>query len=179
MYVPMLFVQLQAPQMMCFFPHFSLLAEQTKELEETCAIETELTFPGEMAAGSNDSHITPNDSNRASHFHPLSQVTSDAGNVNTYGDEIIKLTEQEEEVEAELKDSIAECRQTAGQSELSCLSDGESSLSSPHPLDSIEPSNLDNEHTNENWALEEDGETFKSGIEEKDENMGLMDIKGN
>ncbi|XP_053113471.1 coiled-coil domain-containing protein 149 isoform X2 [Hemicordylus capensis] len=158
--------------------------EQTRELEGKCTIKTELALPEEMAAVSDDSHTNQNSGKTTNYFHSsLPLLPSEEDDVNRFGNEIITLTEEQAAVE--LEGSRAECltkSQTAGQPDLSSLSEGESPLSSPHPFDSIEPSNLENRHTSEKQAPEEDTATSESdtenGSDKKDENGGLLDMKG-
>lgn len=161
--------------------HFPLLGEQTRELEEMHTVKTELTLPEKTTGDSDDSHANQNSSNGTNHFHPpLPQFPSEEDDVNRFGNEIIKLTE--EQAAAELKGDRAEClteSQTAGQPELSSLSENsESPLPSPSPFDSTEPSDLENKHTNENQALEEK-EISKSDCEtvsDKKDECGSLPI---
>uniref|UniRef100_A0A8D2J7U3 Coiled-coil domain containing 149 n=1 Tax=Varanus komodoensis TaxID=61221 RepID=A0A8D2J7U3_VARKO len=124
--------------------------EQTKELEEMCTVKRELIFPEETAVVSDDSHANQNNSNKANHFHPsLSQFSSEEEDANGFGNSAAKLTVEQAAVE--LEGSRADClteSQTAGQPEPSRPPEGEIPLSSPHPLDSTEPSSLENGHDN-------------------------------
>ncbi|XP_066488364.1 coiled-coil domain-containing protein 149 [Tiliqua scincoides] len=158
--------------------------EQTGELEEMCAVKTELTHPEETAGVSDDSNTNQNSGDKTSHFQPpLTQFPSEEGGASRFGNEIIKL--REEQAAAELEGNQAECvaeSQMAGQPELSSLyENSESPLSSPSPFDSTEPSNLENKRMHENQAQEEDKETSESDCEtssdKKAEYGGLPVIK--
>ncbi|XP_061439184.1 coiled-coil domain-containing protein 149 isoform X2 [Rhineura floridana] len=157
--------------------------EQTRELEAMCAIKTELTLPEETATVSDDSCTNQSNGNKTNHFHPsLPRFSSEEDDANGFGNETIKLTE--EQAAAELEGSKAACLrelQTPGQTGLSSLSEGESPLPSPHPFDSTEPSILENEHTHKNRAVEEETGTSESDNQndggKKDESGGTVDIK--
>nr|XP_034969475.1 coiled-coil domain-containing protein 149 [Zootoca vivipara] len=158
--------------------------EETREQEETCAVKTELTLPEKTAAVSDDSCTNQNNGNKTNHFHPsLPQFPSEEDGANGFGNEIIKLTE--EQAAAELEGSRAEClteSQAAGQPELSSSSEGESPLPSPPPFDSTEPCNLgENKHANENQAVEEETGTSESDTEnlcdKKDESSDTVNAE--
>ncbi|KAJ6659378.1 hypothetical protein lerEdw1_019110, partial [Lerista edwardsae] len=161
-------------------PLLGFPGEQTGDLEEMRTVKTELTLPEKMAGVSDDSHTNQNSGNGTNHFHPpLPQFPSEEDDANRFGNEIIKLTE--EQAAAELKGDRAEClteSQTAGQPELSSLSENSESPSpSPTPFDSTEPSDLENKHTNENQALEEDKEISKSDCETVSDKKDLPGTK--
>ncbi|XP_015272238.1 PREDICTED: coiled-coil domain-containing protein 149 isoform X2 [Gekko japonicus] len=147
--------------------------EQAGELEETRAVETDLSFPPKTDTASDESHTHQNNCNKPSHFQQsVPGFPSDKDNADSVGNEIIKLTEVQ--AAAELEESRAQCRtesQTAGQPELSSFSEGESPSSSPPPSDSAESGNAD-----ENQSLEEEDGSSDSDAEntgsEKDENGG-------
>ncbi|XP_067325098.1 coiled-coil domain-containing protein 149 isoform X2 [Anolis sagrei] len=148
----------------------------TREQEDFCTAKTKPTFLEEAVAVSEDSQTNPNNSNKDNHFHPsLPQFSSEDDDVNGFGNEIIELTV--EQAAAEQEGSRAEClteSQTAGQPELSSFSEGESPSSSPPSYDSTEPSNLENEHPNENQPGAEEAEDSETDTEnvgdKKDEN---------
>nr|XP_060633857.1 coiled-coil domain-containing protein 149 isoform X1 [Anolis sagrei ordinatus] len=148
----------------------------TREQEDFCTAKTKPTFLEEAVAVSEDSQTNPNSSNKDNHFHPpLPQFSSEDDDVNGFGNEIIELTV--EQAAAEQEGSRAEClteSQTAGQPELSSFSEGESPSSSPPSYDSMEPSNLENEHPNENQPGAEEAEDSETDAEnvgdKKDEN---------
>ncbi|XP_033016204.1 coiled-coil domain-containing protein 149 isoform X3 [Lacerta agilis] len=159
--------------------------EETREQEETCAVKTELTLPEKTAAVSDDSCTNQNNGNKTNHFHPsLPQFPSEEDGANGFGNEIIKLTE--EQAAAELEGSRAEClteSQAAGQPELSSSSEGGSPLPSPPPFDSTEPCSLGgNKHANEKQAAEEETGTSESDTEilcdKKDESGDTVDAEG-
>lgn len=133
--------------------HVSLLGGQAGGLEETCAVKADLSFPKKTTAASDESHTHQNNCNKPSHFQlPLPRFPSEKDNANRAGNEIIKRTEVQ--AAAELEETRVQCRtesQTAGQPELSSLSEGESPSSSPQPSDSTESGNAD-----ENQSLEEE-----------------------
>uniref|UniRef100_A0A670J782 Coiled-coil domain containing 149 n=1 Tax=Podarcis muralis TaxID=64176 RepID=A0A670J782_PODMU len=113
--------------------------QKTEERFDSCATEfEELTLPEKTAAVSDDSCTNQNNGNKTNHFHPsLPQFPSEEDGANGFGNEIIKLTE--EQAAAELEGSRAEClteSQAAGQPELSSSSEGESPFSHSLPLPS-------------------------------------------
>ncbi|KAH0616275.1 hypothetical protein JD844_027274 [Phrynosoma platyrhinos] len=140
--------------------------DHPRELEDFCTAKSELTFPEETVAISDDSHANLHNSNKDNHFHPsLPQFPSEEDDVNGFGNEIIKLTEKQ--AAAELEESRAEClteSQAAGQPELSSLSEGESPPPSPPPSYYIEPSNQENEHANGNQVVAEEAEDSESNF---------------
>uniref|UniRef100_A0A8D2JED7 Coiled-coil domain containing 149 n=1 Tax=Varanus komodoensis TaxID=61221 RepID=A0A8D2JED7_VARKO len=151
--------------------------EQTKELEEMCTVKRELIFPEETAVVSDDSHANQNNSNKANHFHPsLSQFSSEEEDANGFGNSAAKLTVEQAAVE--LEGSRADClteSQTAGQPEPSRPPEGEIPLSSPHPLDSTEPSSLENGHDNSSQTVEGEREASEKNTEATGEKR---DVRG-
>nr|XP_056711560.1 coiled-coil domain-containing protein 149 [Euleptes europaea] len=152
-----------------------------RELEEPCAVKTDVMFPKKIAPSSDESCTHQNNCNKPSHFHrSLPRFPSDEDNANRVGNEIIKLTEVE--AAAELEETRAQCRtesQMAGQPEFSSFSEGESPSSSPQPSDSTESGNADENQSLEEEEEEEGNESSDSDTENssviKDENGGRYD----
>uniref|UniRef100_A0A8C0G9F6 Coiled-coil domain containing 149 n=1 Tax=Chelonoidis abingdonii TaxID=106734 RepID=A0A8C0G9F6_CHEAB len=136
--------------------------------DEIYAVSTELTVPEEAATVYDNSQANINNSNQTKPFHPsLPKVPSEEEEINSFGSEIIKLTEEQAaaELEGSRTESLPEGRSTMDQLELSSSSKEESPLSSPDPFNPVEPSNSKNELAAENWVLKDHEETSENECE--------------